>query len=186
MRLAKRPVVRGSGVSQRWARRGCTCVATSTHWVVGTVRNEAGLAEQAESDLETSFCSEYRRIARVIARVTRDPARAEELAVELFRGSGGALRDGIISSRPRWPRRRLPRSTPVGARELVSGLVAARTSRRAVAACSNTQVKAIAARRRSSVVACCSLWHRCVCEYCRDGRLRRRSSVSQCPPSRQR
>ena len=39
-------------------------------------------------------------------------------------GSGGTLRDGIISSRPRRPRRRLPRSTPVGARELVSGLVA--------------------------------------------------------------
>jgi len=59
-------------------------VASSTPWVVGTVRNEARLAEQAESALETLFSAEYRRIARVIARVTRDPARAEELAVEVF------------------------------------------------------------------------------------------------------
>lgn len=42
------------------------------------------MAEQAESDLETIFIAEYQRIARVIARVTRDPARAEELAVEVF------------------------------------------------------------------------------------------------------
>ena len=30
------------------------------------------------------FLAEYERIARIIARVTRDPARAEELAVEVF------------------------------------------------------------------------------------------------------
>ena len=46
--------------------------------------NEARLANEAETDLETIFCAEYKRIARVIARVTRDPARAEELAVEVF------------------------------------------------------------------------------------------------------
>ena len=52
--------------------------------VVGTRINEAGLGNEAETDLETVFCEQYRRIARVIARVTRDPARAEELAVEVF------------------------------------------------------------------------------------------------------
>jgi RNA polymerase sigma-70 factor (ECF subfamily) len=35
-------------------------------------------------DLETIFAAQYGRIARVIARVLRDPARAEELAVEVF------------------------------------------------------------------------------------------------------
>lgn len=35
-------------------------------------------------DIETIFHAQYERIARVIARVIRDPARAEELAVEVF------------------------------------------------------------------------------------------------------
>lgn len=35
-------------------------------------------------DLDTLFRSQYERIARVIAGVIRDPARAEELAVEVF------------------------------------------------------------------------------------------------------
>jgi RNA polymerase sigma-70 factor (ECF subfamily) len=35
-------------------------------------------------DIETIFRAHYERIARVIARVLRDPARAEELAVEVF------------------------------------------------------------------------------------------------------
>ncbi|MDP8982913.1 MAG: sigma-70 family RNA polymerase sigma factor [Acidobacteriota bacterium] len=35
-------------------------------------------------DFETTFRTQYDRIARVIARVVRDPARAEELAVEVF------------------------------------------------------------------------------------------------------
>ena len=35
-------------------------------------------------DLETIFHAQYERIARVIARVIHDPARAEELAVEVF------------------------------------------------------------------------------------------------------
>jgi RNA polymerase sigma-70 factor (ECF subfamily) len=41
-------------------------------------------AHQAPFDLEAIFCAQYERIARVIARVVRDPARAEELAVEVF------------------------------------------------------------------------------------------------------
>lgn len=35
-------------------------------------------------DLETLFCAQYERIARVIGGIIRDPARAEELAVEVF------------------------------------------------------------------------------------------------------
>lgn len=40
--------------------------------------------DHAELDLETLFHAQYERIARVIAGVIRDPARAEELAVEVF------------------------------------------------------------------------------------------------------
>jgi RNA polymerase sigma-70 factor (ECF subfamily) len=39
---------------------------------------------EARRDLETIFGAQYERIARVIARIVRDPARAEELAVEVF------------------------------------------------------------------------------------------------------
>lgn len=39
---------------------------------------------EAQFDLETIFRAHYERIARVIARVVHDPARAEELAVEVF------------------------------------------------------------------------------------------------------
>lgn len=35
-------------------------------------------------DLEATFRAQYERIARVIGRVVQDPARAEELAVEVF------------------------------------------------------------------------------------------------------
>ena len=38
----------------------------------------------APFDFEATFRAQYERIARVIARVVRDPARAEELAVEVF------------------------------------------------------------------------------------------------------
>ena len=39
---------------------------------------------EARSDIEAVFRAQYGRIARVIASVIRDPARAEELAVEVF------------------------------------------------------------------------------------------------------
>jgi RNA polymerase sigma-70 factor, ECF subfamily len=39
---------------------------------------------EAQFDLEAIFEAHYGRIARVIARVIRDPGRAEELAVEVF------------------------------------------------------------------------------------------------------
>ena len=48
---------------------------------------EAALAIKsgdARPDIEGVFHLQYGRIARVIARVIRDPARAEELAVEVF------------------------------------------------------------------------------------------------------
>jgi len=41
-------------------------------------------AYEATFDFEATFRAQYERIARVIARVVRDPARAEELAVEVF------------------------------------------------------------------------------------------------------
>ena len=41
-------------------------------------------SDAGQLDIETIFHAQYERIARVIARVLRDPARAEELAVEVF------------------------------------------------------------------------------------------------------
>lgn len=42
------------------------------------------MAYEAGMNLESEFRAHYERIARVIARVVHDPARAEELAVEVF------------------------------------------------------------------------------------------------------
>ena len=50
-------------------------------------RNEAVIemnANNGAADLEVVFRAQYERIARVIAGVIRDHARAEELAVEVF------------------------------------------------------------------------------------------------------
>ena len=56
-----------------------------THEAVAVVRfNEARLANETQFDLETMFHAQYKRMCRVIARVLRDPARAEELAVDVF------------------------------------------------------------------------------------------------------
>ncbi len=44
----------------------------------------ANQANDAPFDFEQMFRAQYERIARVIARVVQDPARAEELAVEVF------------------------------------------------------------------------------------------------------
>jgi RNA polymerase sigma-70 factor (ECF subfamily) len=41
-------------------------------------------ADEAPFDFEAVFRAQYERIAHVIARVVRDPARAEELAVEVL------------------------------------------------------------------------------------------------------
>lgn len=40
--------------------------------------------DQPAFDLETIFRAQYQRVVRVIARIASDPARAEELAVEVF------------------------------------------------------------------------------------------------------
>lgn len=41
-------------------------------------------SDGARFDLETIFVAQYGRVARLIARIIRDPGRAEELAVEIF------------------------------------------------------------------------------------------------------
>lgn len=41
-------------------------------------------AREAQFDIDALFRAYYHRVARMIARVVRDPARAEELAVEVF------------------------------------------------------------------------------------------------------
>jgi RNA polymerase sigma-70 factor, ECF subfamily len=41
-------------------------------------------AAETPADIDTVFRAQYERIARVIARVTGHPSRAEELAVEVF------------------------------------------------------------------------------------------------------
>jgi|SRR5579872_3273250 len=45
---------------------------------------DAVAAPEAAFDFEAVFRAQYPRIARVIARVVRDPTRSEELAVEVF------------------------------------------------------------------------------------------------------
>ncbi len=52
--------------------------------------------DQGKNDLDTLFRAHYGRIARVIGRVVRDQARAEELAVDVFvkwRRNGGETGD---------------------------------------------------------------------------------------------
>ena len=62
----------------------CSVVGSRSDAVVGVTFNEARLANETRVDLETIFHAQYKRMCRVIARVLRDPARAEELAVEVF------------------------------------------------------------------------------------------------------
>lgn len=45
---------------------------------------DAVTAPEVRFDFEATFRAQYPRIARVISRVVRDPARSEELAVEVF------------------------------------------------------------------------------------------------------
>jgi Sigma-70 region 2 len=48
------------------------------------VRGSEETVTETPFDFEATFRAQYERIARVIARVVQDPARAEELAVEVF------------------------------------------------------------------------------------------------------
>lgn len=41
-------------------------------------------SHEGRSEIEAVFLKQYRRVARLIGRVIRDPGRAEELAVEVF------------------------------------------------------------------------------------------------------
>lgn len=52
-------------------------VGTATEAISGMNANEA-------FNIESVFRDQYERVARIIVRVVRDPARAEELAVEVF------------------------------------------------------------------------------------------------------
>jgi RNA polymerase sigma factor (sigma-70 family) len=65
-------------LSQTGSERRCRGVDASREAVVEMN------SDQGRLDIETIFLAQYERIARVIARVLRDPARAEELAVEVF------------------------------------------------------------------------------------------------------
>ncbi len=58
--------------------RCCTNVDAGTEALIAMDDNDGS------TDLEAFFKAQYERIARVIAGVIRDPARAEELAVEVF------------------------------------------------------------------------------------------------------
>jgi RNA polymerase sigma-70 factor (ECF subfamily) len=71
-------VVARNTLSQSWLARRCYSVNGTSEAVAQA--NSDG----APFDLEAVFRDHYERVARVIARVVRDPARAEELAVEVF------------------------------------------------------------------------------------------------------
>jgi RNA polymerase sigma-70 factor (ECF subfamily) len=90
---------RAHRVSERTPRQICDrtwrCHKTSSATVLtyvdgrsgtllGVTFNEATLTYDARVDLETLFYAQYKRLCRVIARVIRDPARAEELAVDVL------------------------------------------------------------------------------------------------------
>jgi RNA polymerase sigma-70 factor, ECF subfamily len=65
----------------------CHKFATSGVVMVVNASSEAAVETsvgESPFDIETVFLAQYDRVARVIARVVRDPARAEELAVEVF------------------------------------------------------------------------------------------------------
>ena len=65
-------------LSQNSSERCSPFVDALSEALVETKPHEAWL------DIETVFRAQYGRMVRVIARVIRDPARAEELAVEVF------------------------------------------------------------------------------------------------------
>lgn len=70
------------------SKRSCIVNAISTAMV--------STEDQGKKDLDTLFRAHYGRIARVIGRLVRDQARAEELAVDVFikwRRNGGESGD---------------------------------------------------------------------------------------------
>jgi RNA polymerase sigma-70 factor (ECF subfamily) len=73
-------------VSQIGAGRRCIDVNASelNASEVNATADVAGMGAGAPFDFEAIFRAQYERIARVIRRVVHDPARAEELTVEVF------------------------------------------------------------------------------------------------------
>ena len=71
----------GLNLSQFGGGERCLSVSTPGE-AVGTAEHAS--ASDVPFDLEAVFRAHYRRITGIIARVVRDPARAEELAVEVF------------------------------------------------------------------------------------------------------
>jgi RNA polymerase sigma-70 factor (ECF subfamily) len=69
-------------VSQKCLAERCNSVDARNEAVI-EINGEMN-SNNAQLDLEAIFEAQYERIARVIARVIRDPGRAEELAVEVF------------------------------------------------------------------------------------------------------
>jgi RNA polymerase sigma-70 factor, ECF subfamily len=69
-----------SAACHNFATGGVDRVVSASSEAVDRLKAE----DAATFDFEAIFRSQYERIARVIARVVRDPARAEELAVEVF------------------------------------------------------------------------------------------------------
>ncbi len=67
-----------NSLSQNWLARRCYSVNATSEAVAEAKPDDRPF------DLEAIFRDQYERIAHVIARVVRDPARAEELAVEVF------------------------------------------------------------------------------------------------------
>jgi RNA polymerase sigma-70 factor (ECF subfamily) len=65
-------------VSHLPAGRRCSAMSATSEVVAAIKTNDAPF------DLEAIFRAQYARMARVIGRVVHDPARAEELAVEVF------------------------------------------------------------------------------------------------------
>jgi RNA polymerase sigma-70 factor (ECF subfamily) len=77
-RVASTAARRWTTLSQLALERRCSVMnATSETW------DRSGIG-QTPFDFEGTFRGQYERIARVIASVVRDRARAEELAVEVF------------------------------------------------------------------------------------------------------
>jgi RNA polymerase sigma-70 factor (ECF subfamily) len=76
---------------QRFVTMETSCHKTSPAGVLTGVARDLAVGMTANDaipetavDLDALFRAQFARIARVIARVTRDPSRAEELAVDVF------------------------------------------------------------------------------------------------------
>ncbi len=85
---------------------------------------------RATFDFEATFRAQYERIARVIARVVKDRARAEELAVEVFlklwrnpQAQGGNVRGWLYRAAVRIGLDELRRSTRRARYERLVGLI---------------------------------------------------------------